>query len=141
MILYDLQCENDHVFEAWFASSEQYEKQRKKNLICCPICNTTKVKKALMAPKLKGAKKSDDIESKKLLNNNLLTNNLKKFKKYIEENSIDVGKNFTEEARKIYYGETKPKSIRGETTKKQAEDLIEEGIPISRLLWSSKKDA
>ena len=57
MILYDLNCENDHIFEAWFASSEQYEKQNKKKLINCPICNSNKIKKALMAPKLKGAKK------------------------------------------------------------------------------------
>ena len=57
MILYDLKCENGHTFEAWFASSEQYEKQNKKKLINCPICNSNKSKKSLR-PKLKGTKKS-----------------------------------------------------------------------------------
>ena len=56
MILYDLNCENGHTFEAWFASSEQYDKQNKKKLINCPICNSNKIKKALMAPKLKEQK-------------------------------------------------------------------------------------
>ena len=64
---------------------------------------------------------------------------LKKFKKFIERNTEDVGKNFTEEAKKIYYGETKSRPIRGETTNEQAEELLEEGIPIAKLPWSSEK--
>ena len=67
MILYDLNCENKHVFEAWFSSSTQYEEQRKKKLINCPFCNSSKVKKALMAPKLKGTKKIDNIKIPKIL--------------------------------------------------------------------------
>ena len=59
MILYDLNCENGHTFEAWFASSEQYDKQNKRKLISCPICASNKIRKALMAPKLKGTKKSN----------------------------------------------------------------------------------
>ena len=52
-----------------------------------------------------------------------------------------LGKNFTEEAKKIYYGETKSRPIRGETTQEQAEELVEEGIPIAKLPWSSREDA
>ena len=141
MILYDLNCENKHIFEAWFASSKQYEEQKKKNLINCPICNSNKVKKALMTPKLKGTKKTDNQSSQKVLNNEKFYKKLKKLKKFIEKNTVDVGKNFTEEAKKIYYGETEPKPIRGETTKQQAEELLDEGIPIARLPWSSREDA
>ncbi|MBF96697.1 MAG: hypothetical protein CFH34_01278 [Alphaproteobacteria bacterium MarineAlpha9_Bin4] len=141
MILYDLNCENNHVFEAWFASSSQYEEQKKKKLINCPICNSNKIKKALMAPKLKGTKKTDTENSEKTLNNKKFIKELKKFKNYVENNTIDVGKNFTEEAKKIYYGETESKPIRGETTKEQAEELLDEGIPIARLPWSSREDA
>ena len=143
MILYDLNCENGHTFEAWFASSEQYDKQNKKKLINCPICNSNKIKKALMAPNLKGSKKSNKSfdEKKAKDENKKFKTKLKEFKKFIESNTEDVGKNFTEEAKKIYYGETKSRSIRGETTKEQAEELVEEGIPIAKLPWSSREDA
>ena len=143
MILYDLNCENGHTFEAWFASSEQYDKQNKKKLINCPICNSNKIKKALMAPNLKGAKKSNkSFDEKKVLDENKkFKTKLKEFKQFIESNTEDVGKNFTEEAKKIYYGETKSRPIRGETTKEQAEELVEEGIPIAKLPWSSREDA
>ena len=143
MILYDLNCENGHTFEAWFASSEQYDKQNKKKLINCPICNSNKIKKALMAPNLKGAKKNNkSFEQKKIEEENKNFNKkLKEFKKFIENNTEDVGKNFTEEAKKIYYGETKSRPIRGETTKEQAKELIEEGVPIAKLPWSSREDA
>ena len=143
MIVYDLNCENGHTFEVWFASSEQYEKQNRKKLINCPICNSNKIKKALMAPNLKGTKKSNQSfnEKKAAQENKMFRNKLKEFKKFIESNTEDVGKNFTEEAKKIYYGEKKSRPIRGETTKEQAEELIDEGIPIAQLPWSSREDA
>ena len=62
-------------------------------------------------------------------------------RKYIEKNTDNVGKNFAEEARKIYYGEAKSRPIRGESTKKESQDLAEEGIPFSKLPWHSKEDA
>lgn len=141
MILFDLCCDNEHVFEAWFSSSLQYEEQKKNKLINCPICNSTKVKKALMAPKLKGTKKIDKSARQNVLNDNTVIEKFKKLKKFIEKNTEDVGKNFTEEARKIHYGESDPKPIRGETTREQAEELLEEGVPIARLPWTSKEDA
>ena len=143
MILYDLICDNEHTFEAWFASSEQFDKQNKKKLINCPICNSNSIRKALMAPKLRGTKKSNQSFKQKKEQNETkkLAKKLKQLKKFIENNTEDVGKNFTEEAKKIYYGETKPRSIRGETTREQAKELIEEGIPIAKLPWTSREDA
>ena len=141
MILFDLCCENEHVFEAWFASSSQYEAQKKKRLINCPICNSSKIKKALMAPNLKGTKKETTTSSQKVLNDETVIKEFKTFKKYVEKNTIDVGKNFTEEARKMYYGESTLKPIRGDTSQKQAKELLDEGIPIARLPWSSREDA
>ena len=72
---------------------------------------------------------------------NNLENKIKKFKKYIEKNTDNVGKNFAEEARKIYYGEPKSRQIRGESTEKESQELQEEGIPFSRLQWQTKEDA
>lgn len=143
MILFDLSCENEHQFEAWFPSSKKYDEQNKKKLISCPYCNSNKVKKALMAPNLnilsKGTSKSKKNAS--LKNKKSLETNIKKLKKLIETNTEDVGQNFAEEARKIYYGEKKAKSIRGETTKKEAKELIEEGIPCISMPWFSREDA
>ncbi len=85
----------------------------------------------------KNSKKND---KKKVAQNNL-ENQIKKFRKYIEKNTDNVGKNFAEEARKIYYGETKSRPIRGETTENEAQELAEEGIPFSQLPWHSKEDA
>ena len=66
---------------------------------------------------------------------------IKELKSYINKNSEDVGKNFAEEARRIYYGETKSRSIRGETTQAEAKELIDEGVPVTKLPWGKREDA
>ena len=139
MILFDLKCENNHTFEGWFASSSNYEEQLKKKMIVCPYCNSTKIKKSLMAPNINT--KSISKNNKKAIAQKNLENQIKKFRKYIEKNTDNVGKNFAEEARKIYYGETKSRPIRGESTEKEAQELVEEGIPFSKLPWQTKEDA
>ncbi len=139
MILFDLKCENNHTFEGWFASSSNYEEQLKKKMIVCPYCNSTKIKKSLMAPNINT--KSISKNNKKAITQKNLENQIKKFRKYIEKNTDNVGKNFAEEARKIYYGETKSRPIRGESTEKETKELIEEGIPFSKLPWQTKEDA
>ena len=143
MILFDLQCEKDHKFECWFASSANYEKQLKNKMIICPYCNSTEIKKSLMAPNIntKNTSKNSKKSNKQNLAQNNLEKQIKKFKKYIEQNTDNVGKNFAEEARKIYYGEAKSRPIRGESTKKEAQELTQEGIPFSQLPWHSKEDA
>ena len=141
MILFDLSCENEHQFEAWFPSSKKYDEQRKRKLISCPYCNSNKIKKALMAPNLNMLSKSKNKKNVSLKNKKSLETNIKKLKKLVEINTKDVGKNFAEEARKIYYGEKKSQAIRGETTKKEAKELIEEGIPCISMPWFSREDA
>ncbi len=96
-----------------------------------------------MAPNVntKSTSKNSKENNKKKLEQNNLENQIKKFRKYIEKNTDNVGKNFAEEARKIYYGETKSRPIRGESTENEAKELAEEGIPFSQLPWYSKEDA
>ena len=143
MILFDLQCDKDQKFECWFASSANYQEQLNNKMIVCPYCNSTKIQKSLMAPNIntKSTSKNSKKNNKKKLAQNNLENQIKKFRKYIEKNTDNVGKNFAEEARKIYYGETKSRPIRGESTEKEAQELIEEGISFSRLPWQRKEDA
>ena len=142
MILFDLKCDKNHKFECWFASSSNYEEQLKNKMIVCPHCNSTKIEKAIMAPNINTKSAKNHIKDKKVIEaQKTLEKKIKKFKKYIEKNTYNVGKNFAEEAKKIYYGETKPRPIRGESTEKETQELVEEGIPFSRLPWQSKEDA
>ena len=143
MILFDLKCDRNHKFEGWFASSSNYEDQLKNKLIVCPYCNSTKIEKSLMAPNIstKGLSKKNNKDNNKVISQQKLVNQIKKFKKFIEKNTDNVGKNFAEEARKTYYGETKSRPIRGESTENEAQKLVEEGIPFSKLPWLTKEDA
>ena len=142
MILFDLKCDKEHIFECWFASSANYEEQLKNKMIVCPYCSSTNIKKSLMAPNINTTNSKNNIKDKKVIESEkTLENEIKQFKKYIEKNTDNVGKNFAEEARKIYYGETKSRPIRGESTEKETQELVEEGIPFSRLPWYSKEDA
>ena len=135
MILFDLKCEKNHTFEVWFASNSDYETQLKK-MIECPYCNSTKIHKDLMAPNIntKGISKKIKTAQRNL------ENQIKKFKKYIENNTDNVGKNFAAEARKIYYGETNL-GLLEEKLEKETKELKEEGIPFSQLPWQTKEDA
>lgn len=60
MIRYALACDEGHAFESWFANSAAYDRQVKRGLVSCPVCNSTKVKKAIMAPRVAGTKRRGD---------------------------------------------------------------------------------
>ena len=135
MISFNLKClECECEFEGWFESSNEYSKQKKKKLITCPSCDSYKVAKALMAPNLSKKTNSKNNKRKKTF-----ASNISKLKKMVEENFDYVGDKFTEEAKKIKYGETKLRSIYGEATLDQTKELIEEDIDVLPLPFSSKK--
>ena len=135
MISFNLKClECEFDFEGWFQSSNEFSKQKGKNLITCPSCDSHKVKKGLMAPNLSKKTNSKNNKRKKTF-----ASNISKLKKIVEENFEYVGDKFTEEAKKIKYGETKLRSIYGEATLDQTKELIEEDIDVLPLPFSSKK--
>ena len=135
MIVFNLKCFNcDYSFEGWFENSSEYLKQNKKNLINCPSCESTNIDKGLMAPHLNKKTNSKSKNVKKSLASNVL-----KLKKIVEKNFDYVGENFTEEAKKIKYGEAKERSIYGEATLEQTKELVNEEIDIMPLPFSSKK--
>ena len=135
MIVFNLKCKDcSYEFEAWFSSSDDYKKQQTKNLVICPSCNNPKVTKSLMAPNL--AKKSN---SKKFKQKKTMINNIKKYKKIIEKNFDYVGDNFTEEAKKIKYGEIEERPIYGEANLEQTKELIDEEIAFTPLPWNYNK--
>ena len=135
MIVFDLNCSDcAFSFEGWFENTNDYNKQIRKGLLSCPSCNSTQIKKGLMAPNL--SKKSNSKISKR---NKSIALNVKKLKKIIEKEFDYVGDKFTEEAKKIKYGEVKERAIYGEASIEQTKELIDEDIDVLPLPFSTKK--
>ena len=135
MIVFNLICSKcEYEFEGWFDNSSAFESQKKRKLINCPNCESSKIKKTLVAPNV--GKKSN---SKKTTNKKTLASNINKIKKIVEENFDYVGDQFTEEAKKIKYGETEDRPIYGEATIEQTKELIDEDISVTPLPFQSSK--
>lgn len=130
MIKYNLKCENNHNFDAWFSDSSNFEEQNKKNLILCPKCNSTKIEKNIMAPNI-GSKKQSYTNALKTEKN--YEKIIKNVRKHVEKNFEYVGNKFADEARAIHYGEKEEREIYGETSVEEAVDLIEEGVNVSPI--------
>jgi hypothetical protein len=135
VIIFNLICsECDFFFEGWFDNTKEFNNQKKRKLINCPNCENSNIKKALVAPNV--SKKSN---SKTIKNKKTLASNINKIKKIVEENFDYVGDNFSEEAKKIKYGETKDRPIYGEATIEQTKELLEEDINVTPLPFQSNK--
>ena len=135
MIVFNLCCSNCYfTFEGWFENTKDYNKQIKQGLVSCPSCNSIQIKKGLMAPNV--SKKSNSKTSKRKKS---IASNVKKLKKIIEREFDYVGDKFTEEAKKIKYGETKERAIYGEASIEQTKELIDEDIDVLPLPFSTKK--
>ena len=138
MIKYNLKCKNKHEFESWFSDSKEFEKLRSKNMIECVFCQTQSVTKSIMSPRIVNKVKEKKINhSSKQIKK--MRKDLLKIRKFVEKNFEYVGDKFTDEAKKIKYGEVKERSIYGEATLEQTKELIEEEIDIMPLPFSSKK--
>ena len=136
MIKYALRCNNGHGFEAWFRSSDAYDRQAKRRLVDCPSCGSVEVEKQPMAPALKKSRSSPPPEAQRNVppGTQMPTlEMLRAFKRHVLENSEDVGPKFAEEARKIHYGDSEARAIRGEASAHEAVELKEEGIEFGIL--------
>ena len=135
MIVFNLTCKLcDYSFEGWFENTREFNNQNKKKLINCPSCNSDIITKGLVAPNLNRKTNSKTNKVRKTV-----ASNIKKLKKIVEKNFDYVGDKFTEEAKKIKYGESKERSIYGEATLEQTKELVNEEIDIVPLPFSSKK--
>ena len=130
MIVFDLKCApRGHVFEAWFGSSDDYEAQRERGLVACPICGSAAVAKAPMAPAVpaKGNREPSPDQVKDMLAAAATA------QKRLLEASEAVGERFADEARAIHLGEAEARAIHGLATPAQAESLLDEGVAIAPL--------
>ncbi len=141
MIKYRLNCKNcDISFDSWFASSKEYEKLKNKNLLNCHICNSKKVEKTLMAPKLI-SKSNAKINEQWNLNVKKINKKIKEYQRFIKNNFDYVGNNFAYEARSIHYrNKKKNKGIFGTASRDDIKELKEEGIKIKMIPWTEDKN-
>tara|TARA_B100000029_G_scaffold6020_1_gene6503 strand:- start:444 stop:863 length:420 start_codon:yes stop_codon:yes gene_type:complete len=136
MIVFNLLCKTcSSEFEGWFENSSEFEKQKRKKIINCPSCNSNIVSKALTTtnlPSKSNSKKQSKIKK-------AMANDIKKFKKIVEKNFDYVGESFSEEAKKMKYGEKEERPIYGEATIEQTKELAEEDISVVPLPWAPTK--
>lgn len=131
MIRYALACEQGHGFDAWFGSADSYDEQAEAHAILCPNCGSASVSKAPMAPYV--AKPRAERPPTPKAERPKTYAMLKKLRAELTANSDYVGPKFPEEARKIHFDEALARTIHGEATLKEAEELNEEGVPVFPL--------
>ena len=137
MIKYNLKCKCGETFESWFLSSYEFDSLNKKKLIKCIYCESSVIKKSVMAPNL--TSKSNKISKKMKLERNI-KKQLWNFRKYIEKNCKNVGENFTREARSIHYDKKSSQGIYGRATPEETSELLDEGIEVATIPWVNKSE-
>ena len=140
MIKYQLSCKNcKNVFNSWFASSKEYEKLKKMNLINCNSCHSLNIDKSIMSPRI-----STNLDTKNPKNQariNEVKSKIQEFQSYIKKNFKYVGKNFSYEARSIHYNQKKSKKgIYGKASIEEVNELKDEGIETEMIPWIEEKE-
>ena len=142
MKVLNLQCSHGHAFEGWFASHEDFESQRERGLVSCPLCNDAEVTKMPSAPRLNLGHGTQDSASAvsaapaqdvAQMTPQHLQAAWMKMVRHVMANTEDVGHKFAEEARKIHHGEVEHRNIRGQASREETEALLDEGIDILPL--------
>jgi len=139
MIIFDLSCGKGHAFEGWFASGDEFQRQKEASLVRCPVCDDAAVER-LPSAKVRVRKGSSakaraatppEAPPQDAISG--FPPDLVAKLREVVRNTEDVGERFAEEARKIHYEETPARPIRGKATSEDAEALAEEGIEFSSL--------
>ena len=140
MIQYSLKCENDHSFDSWFASADAYDKLADNGMVSCFVCGSSKVTKAIMAPRVRTTKCKDEPSAPILpTEKSAAEQALAEMRKQVEENSEYVGTNFATEARSMHLGDAPERAIFGEAKPEEAKSLIQDGIPVTPLPFVPKR--
>ena len=122
MIVFDLQCQDGgETFEAWFSSSADYEEQRGSGMVQCPVCGSTRVGKAPMAPQVPRKGGGEPLARLAAMQAEML------------KQSRWVGEQFATTARAMHSGEMPNEQVHGQATLAEAKSLVEEGIPVAPL--------
>lgn len=133
MIRFSLACDKDHGFEGWFRSNDDFDGQTGRGLVACPVCGSTNVDKALMAPAVHGTDEKPAATLALDPQKREMMRQLRDMVRAVKANAEDVGERFPEEARRIHHGEVEARGIFGRATSEDAKALIEEGIEVAPL--------
>ena len=132
MIQFTLTCEVRHKFDAWFKNAAAYDEQAARGILTCPVCNSHKIEKALMAPAV--TTKSETVSlSSGHPDHAKFVEAMRTLRRKMTAEADYVGDKFAEEARKIHYEETEARGIYGEATRDEVSSLVEEGIDFMPL--------
>lgn len=148
MIVYALKCANDHEFEGWFRDAATFDRQAAASEVTCAVCGDSQVAKAPMAPRLaKGRgesrgelREAPPAETRPGLPPEAMKL-LAELRQKVERECDYVGERFSEEARRIHYGEAEKRGIYGEASDEQAKELVDEGIEVAKIPWLPRRDA
>ena len=132
MIKYALACEQDHTFEGWFSVSGDFDDQQARGLLECPVCATKAVRKAIMAPAVRGTKAQAMPEPTPEARQ-MMRQAMGEMRRHVEENFDYVGDGFADEARAIHEGRSEDRGIYGEASPKQVRELVEDGVRVAPL--------
>ena len=138
MILFDLVCARRHRFEAWFRDGATFDEQAGRGEVGCPVCGDSSVRKAPTAPRLVSGRGEPAVSARGEApaagsGDEERAAGLKELRRHIESHFDYVGERFSEEARRIHYGEAERRGIRGEATPEERESLHDEGIEVVAL--------
>jgi hypothetical protein len=142
MKVLNLQCRHAHAFEGWFASEDDFQDQLARGLVECPLCGDAQVAKMPSAPRLNfgasepaAAAPAPTPAKQEVMApaNAQLQAAWLQMVRQVMANTEDVGERFAEEARKIHYGESEERGIRGQASREETEALLEEGIGVLPL--------
>jgi len=131
VIRYALACAHGHEFEGWFSASSDFDDQKARALLECPVCGVQEVRKQIMAPAVAGTKRNTpDLPPKARA---VMMEALGKVRRHVEENFDDVGDAFAKEARAIHEGRSEDRGIYGQATPAEVKALVEDGVPVAPL--------
>jgi len=141
VIRYDLHCEAGHGFESWFRSSADYDVQRKRKLVECPVCGSFDVEKQIMSPRLARTDKGERVkraEEKAPVammspEESEFRQKLKELRDHVTKNAENVGEKFPELARQMHNEEIERRSIYGEASAEEVKSLLDEEVDIHPL--------
>ncbi|MCY7319528.1 MAG: DUF1178 family protein [Ramlibacter sp.] len=135
MKVLNLQCSQQHGFEGWFGSEDEFQDQLARGLVECPLCGDAAVTKMLSAPRLNLGSSKDSSAPQQVVAapDQTMQAAWMKMVRHVMANTEDVGARFPEEARRIHYGETEERGIRGQASVQETQALVEEGIGVLPL--------
>ncbi len=136
MKVLDLQCAHQHLFEGWFASEDDFQSQRSRGMVECPLCGNSTIAKRLSAPRLNlGASEPPANAPAPTATPPNAEQQARwlQLVRHVVANTDDVGEHFADEARRIHHGEVDARAIRGQATPAETAALRDEGIEVLPL--------